>query len=81
MDNNAAFYKSIDRDYMAAGGTGRKGGDNLREWGRLQAGDPRALGLMTTQWSSGNPDTSGIPYAGEFGWNQRHRQRTSGCGV
>ena len=35
---------------------------------------------MTTQWSS-PPDTAGIPWAGEYGWNQGQTQRTKGCGA
>ena len=70
---------SIGADWLAAGGVSP---DNFKTWSGAQHGHPSALGVMTTQWTSAcppGPDTSGIPFAGEYGWNQAHTQRTSGC--
>ena len=63
-------------DWMAAGGVSP---DNLRAWSQVQHGRSNALGVMTTQWNSRNPDTSGIPQAGQYGWNRAQAQRTSKC--
>lgn len=77
MDNQPDYWKARDIDWLAGGGTTA---ENLATWSRLQRGHPNALGVMTTQWSS-PPNTAGIPYAGEYGWNQAHSQRTKDCGM
>ena len=75
MDNQPGYWRARGMDWLAGGGTKA---DNLAKWSSLQKGYSNALGVMTTQWSS-PPDTTGIPYAGEYGWNQAHSQRTKGC--
>ena len=79
MDHESSFYDGLDRDWLAAGGTTEA---NLETWGRLQQHDAHALGVMTTQWRSSTtvgPDISGIPFAGEGGWNRAQTQATSQC--
>lgn len=71
------YWGELGMDWLGAGGTKQ---NNLAAWSSLQRGHKNALGVMTTQWSS-PPDTSGIPFAGEYGWNQAHTQQTEGCGV
>ena len=81
INNTVDFYGSIGADWLAAGGVTPK---NFATWSGVQRGHSSALGVMTTQWTSAcppGPDTSGIPFAGEYGWNQDHTQETSGCAV
>ena len=75
MDNQPTYWGSRGMDWLAAGGTKA---DNLATWSSLQKGHANALGVMTTQWSS-PPNTAGIPFAGEYGWNQAQTQRTANC--
>ena len=76
MDNDPALYDSLGADWLAAGGTTA---ENLGDWGSLQHGHTHALGMMTTQWHHPDPITTGIPFAGEFGWNQKHTQQNADC--
>lgn len=76
MDNQPGYWDNLGLDWLAAGGTKS---DNLKTWGKLQKGHKHALGVMTTNWEK-IPNQAGIPFAGEYGWNQDHTQRTKGCG-
>ena len=76
MENENGFYEHVGIDWIA--GTGQKP-SNIQTWARLQHGHKRALGTMATQWHDVDPDTSGLPSVGEYGWNQAQVHKTTGC--